>query len=328
MKSKMLQRGGYGRLLTCQSSSECISVLREEGYFEDDLGGADALDPSWWQNLIDLKISTLAQKLTRLSPRDCQALLAEYLRRYRLEALKSGLRIMTAHEEGAASLTQSGSGLAADLLRSTAESRNLQLLLQLVGATGLLGEISSALAENTPFPLVEALIDRYGLTRMWSAADMPDSVDKQSVRPLIGEQIDVTNLLLIVRSKALGIAEEEIRRTSVPVNYRLGDALTEALSSDSTTNALRAFSKTIYGDIISLLLEKYKEGDPLHLLEVALRKRHAENCLSTFCGFPFCAGLPLAFTYLINYEASDVRSIVSGKQDGLAAEKIEQFLVL
>jgi len=328
MKSKMLGRNGYDRLLRCSTPSECMSVLREEGYFETAVTLGESLDPATWQDFFDTKMITIIHKLARLSPDHCANVLAAFEDLYRLEFLKSGLRLVVAHEEVEAPFGIVPSELTADLLRSIVETRNVERLVQAVGAPALYGEISSAIAENRPLPLVEAIVDRYGFGRIWSATDMLDWADKRTVQPLIGEHIDAVNLLLVARSKSLGITREEIQQFLLSVNYRLGDALSVAANSGSTTNALRAVTKTIYGPCVERFLETFKENDPLHPLDVALRRRHASRCLSAFSGFPFCAGLPLAFAYLMRYELSDVGSLISGKHDGVSADRIEQLLTL
>lgn len=328
MKSKMLGAAGYDRLLRCSSPSECMSILREEGYFEAATIRGEILDPTSWQALFDSKMAALVHKLSNLSPDDCARLLTEFGGQYRLELLKSGLRLMVAHEDKEAPLDTMPSELSADFLRSTVETRNVERLVQVAGAPMLYSEISSALAEKKPLPLVEAIVDKYVLARIWTATDMSDWIDRQSVQTLVGEHIDTINLLLVARSKALGIAGDEVQRSLVPVNYHLGDALSGAAGSESTTNALRAFVSTVYGNTVERFVNTFKEGDSLHPLDVLLRRRHAANCLSSFSGFPFCAGLPLAFAYLMGYESSDLRCIISGKHDGLATEKIESFVIL
>ena len=328
MKSKMVGRDGYDRLLRCSSSSECMSVLRERGYFEAGTIPGELLDPTSWQGLFDTKMVALVHKLANLSPDDCAQLLTEFEGQYSLELLKSGLRLMVAHEEKEAPSDTMSSELSPDFLRSTVETRNVERLVQAAGAPMLYSEISSALAEKKPLPIVEAIVDKYALTRIWVAADMSDWIDKQSVQTLVGEHIDAINLLLVARSKALGIAGDEVQRSLVPVNYRLGGALSEAASSGSTANALRVFTKTIYGSSLERFVDTFKEGDSLHPLDVLLRRRQAASCLSAFCGFPFRAGLPLAFVYLMGYETADLRCMISAKQDGLATEKIEPLLIL
>jgi vacuolar-type H+-ATPase subunit C/Vma6 len=327
MKSKMLAIDGYDRLLRCSSSSECMAILREEGYFGTLATAGELVDPASWQSLFDARLVTIVHKLTNLSPNDCAQLLTTFEVQCRLELLKSGLRLMVTQREGKPpdSLPPE---LSRDLLRGTLKTRSVERLVEASEAMELYGEISSALAEKKPIPLLETMVDKYVLTRMWKATDMPDWVDKQSVQTLVGERIDAINLLAVTRSKTLGISGDEIQESLVPVNYRLGDALLEAAKSGSATTALRAFTKTTYADPVERFVETYKEGDTLHPLDVSLQRRHAASCLSAFSGFPFCAGLPIAFAYLVWYELSDLRTIVSGKHDGVPTEKIEPFLVL
>jgi vacuolar-type H+-ATPase subunit C/Vma6 len=328
MKSKMLDKNGYDRLLRCSSSSECMSVLQEEGYFRDSATGGDLLDPTSWQRLFDAKMTTLVKKLARLSPDDCARLLSEYESQYRLESLKSSLRLMAAHQNEELPSDALYGDLKDDSLRGAVETRNVERLLEAVGAPSLYVEISSALAEKKPLPIIEAIVDKYTLTRIWDSTEMHDWIDKESVQGLVGEQIDAANLLLVVRSKALGISAEEVQQMLVPVSYRLRDALVEATNAGSTMNALRAFTKTAYASSVERFLDTFKDGDSLYPLDVLLRRQHAASCLSAFSGFPFRAGLPLAFTYLMGYEMSDLQSIVFGKRDDLPMERIEQFLIL
>ena len=328
MKGKMFGKNGYDHLLRCSSSSECMSVLQEQGYFAGSATPDELLDPISWQMLFDTKMAALMKKLARLSPDDCAQLLSECELQYRLESLKSGLRLMITDEsEGLQSDIVRGD-LRDDSLRSAVETRNVERLVQVAGAPALYGEISAALTEKKPLPFFEAIIDKYVLTRIWDATDMHDWIDKVSVQSLVGEQIDVTNLLLVVRSKTLGISAEDLQHMLVPASYRLGDTAVEAINAGSIMNALRGFTKTMYAGSVESYLGTFKEGDSLHPLDVLLRRQHATSCLSAFTGFPFCAGLPLAFVYLMNYEVSDLRTIISGKRDGLPMERIEQFLIL
>jgi len=328
MKAKMFDKNGYDRLLRCSTSSECMSILQEEGYFRDSATAGRLLDLTIWQRLSDAKMTELVKKLARLSPDDCAELLKEYASQYRIGSLKSALRLMAAQQNEEIQSDAVYDELGDDSLRGTVESRNVERLLESVGALSLYGQISSALAEKKPLPVIEAIIDKHALTRLWHASKMRDWIDKESVQSLVGQQIDAANLLLVVRSKALGISVEEVQEMLVPVNYRLSDALAEAANAGSTMNALRALTKTGYAGLVERFLDTFKDGDSLHPLDVSFRRQHAAACLSAFSGFPFRAGLPLAFAYLIGYEISDVQSIVFGKRDGLPIERIEQFLVL
>lgn len=325
----MLAREGYDRLLASSSSSECVSTLREQGYFGSVSPAVEASDqPSSWQALLDAKVAAIIQKIVRLSPPDCRQLLEAFEGQHRLELLKSGLRVIAAQDQERSETHLLELGLNTDMLRSVVESRNVETLVQYAKAQGLQSDLAAALAESKPLPLLEAMVDRYGLARMSKAADMLDPVDRPLARPLVGEHIDLLNLLLVLRSKSLGIAEEEIQHALIPINYRLGENLLEAAGAGSVIGGLRVLAKTAYAAQVNVFLDSYKEGDTIHPLDVSLHRRHAATCRSRFSGSPFSAGLPLAFAYLVTYEVSDVRSIVAGKHDGVSRDRIEELLVL
>jgi vacuolar-type H+-ATPase subunit C/Vma6 len=328
MKSRMFGENDYERLLRCSTLPECLSILQENDYFQGTVTAAEMADPTSWQKLSDAKMIAVVHKLANLSPDDCARVLVAFEGQHRLEYLKAGLRLMVAKESKELQSDAFLGEYVDDSLRSAAETRNVERLVQAADAPSVYGEISSALAEKRPLPLVEAIVDRYGLLRTWAAADMPEWMDKESVRGLVGEQIDMTNMLLVGRSKVLGVSGEELQQILVPVDYHLGGTLPDAASAGSATNALRTFAKTAYRSSIERFFDTFKEGDSLHPLEVSLRRHHANSCLAVFGGFPFHAGLPLAFAYLTAYELSDVSSIVSAKRDGIPIERTQQFLVL
>jgi len=328
MKAKMLRESDYDRLLRCSTSQECLSILQETDYFEGAASPAEMGDPGAWQKLSDAKIVAVVHKLVNLSPEDCGRLLTAFEGQHRLEQLKAGLRLMAEKESKELQLEAFPGEYVDESLRSAVETRNLERLVQAAGAPSLHGELSTALSEKRPMALVEAIVDRYALLRTWTASDMPEWMDKECARGLVGEQIDITNILLVARSKVLGVSGEELQQIVVPIDYHLGGSLSDAVSAGSVTNSLRAFTKTAYGSSIERFLDTNKEGDSLYPLAVSLRKHHADSCLAVFGGFPFHAGLPLAFAYLTRYELTDVSSIVSAKHDDIPMERILQFLVL
>ena len=185
----MLGPNGYDRLLGCSTLPECFSILQENDYFQRTVTSAEMTDPTSWQRLFDAKFTAIVHKLANLSPNDCAKVLAAFEDQHRLEYLKSGLRIMAARENKELQSDSLPADYVDESLRNVAETRNIEQLVQATGASPLYGEISAALTEKKPLAFVEAIVDKYALHRTWAATDMPDWMDKQSVRSLVGERL-------------------------------------------------------------------------------------------------------------------------------------------
>jgi len=172
---------------------------------------------------------------------------------------------------------------------------------------------------------VVAAIDQYYYSRLWSASNLPDRLDAQSARGLIGELIDRLNILLAFRARLMGLDARSTADLFIPVNYALGRSLTELAESTNIPNLLQAVKKTPYAHD----LDGYTGLEAsISQVEHALNHSHARRCINTFAGSPFKVGLALAFLFLKNYELHDLFAIFNGKANDVAPDRILESLIL
>ncbi len=179
-------------------------------------------------------------------------------------------------------------------------------------------------AERSGIAAVSA-IDQYYYTRLWNASNLPDPLDAQSARGIIGEFIDNLNILLSFRARLIGLDARSTSDLMIPVNHALGHSLSELAESTSTQNIMRVLEKTPYG--------KAFQGSGLSdgrgaSVERALNRNHAATCLNAFAGSPFNVGLALALLFLKNYELRDLFSIINGKANNVPMEHVLNSLIL
>jgi vacuolar-type H+-ATPase subunit C/Vma6 len=168
-----------------------------------------------------------------------------------------------------------------------------------------------------------SMIDQYYFTQLWAASNLPDPLDAQSARSLIGEAIDHLNILIAFRSRVMGLDARTAAGMMIQVNYGLGQAFNELPEANSSQSLIRILEKTRYASIFA----GGATPEPTKI-EQMLNHSHAETCQNAFAGSPFNVGLALAFLFLKNYELRDLFGIISAKANNVPAEKVLGSLVL
>lgn len=185
--------------------------------------------------------------------------------------------------------------------------------------------IAPRLAGDKSGMTVVSAIDQYYYSRLWSASNLPDPLDAQSARKLIGEFVDHLNILLAFRARLVGLDARSTDDLFIPVNYGLGRSLNELAESTNIPNLIRTVEKSPYSRAF--------EGQTgleasVTKVEHALHRSHALSCLNAFAGSPFKVGLALAFLFLKSYELHDLFAIFNGKANDVASDRIIGSLIL
>lgn len=328
MKSDILDESGYERLMRTSSLIEAANVLIEFRRGSSVRLTENELDLAQLESALRNEFITTIRRLVSYSPRACAELIERMLQKYEFESLKSLLRGLHAEAEQALRTVVPSPRFPLEFCRDILESKNVARLVESIGVPSLTGPLSSAIGADQPLQVLESVVDQYTYLDVWRATSFLGKGDQESARSLIGDEIDTANILLTLRSKGLGLDARETKRLLVPINHRLGPTLEEAVEGGSVAASLRAFSKSAHGPSIAQLAAAHKEGDPVFPFELALKRSQAARCLRLFEGFPFVAGLPIAFVYIKGYETGDLISILTGKQDQIPTGAIEKFLVL
>jgi V/A-type H+-transporting ATPase subunit C len=176
--------------------------------------------------------------------------------------------------------------------------------------------------ERGSFQAVSA-IDQYYFMKLWAASNLPDPLDAQSAKALIGEAIDHLNILLAFRARLIGLDARSASEMMIPVNYSLGPAFKELPEANNIQNLVRVLEKTRYAN-------SFETGTTLDggKVECALNRDHAIACLNIFAGSPFNVGLALAFLFLKSYELRDLFSLINAKANNAPTERVLDSLIL
>jgi len=190
----------------------------------------------------------------------------------------------------------------------------------------VLDSLSECKKLGSTIPL-EASIDKYYYASIWNLTQQLPQSDKTPIENIIGIEIDSANLDILIRGKEAKIPISHLERFMLPIKYRLASEFEQAMNAPTSGDALRILSSGFYSVALQRAAETVKSVGSLFPVEVAMKRYLASRNLSVFAGYPFHAGTLLAYLNLKLYQTQDIRGIVLGKRDGMAADKIRDFLI-
>ena len=270
-------------------------------------------------------IAQLTQRLASYAPYDSKQLIALFSAGFEYSCIKEVLRAIAEQvnpEEALRHIVPAGQ-LTSDRCKDLIETHNPNRVLEMIDDEGLRRFVAPRLTGEKGGLQAVSAIDQYYYTKLWAASNLPDPLDTQSAKALIGALIDHTNILLAIRARLIGLDARTTSDLLIPVNYALGHAFTELPDASNVQNLARILEKTPYAgsfETPALLDEK--------AVERALLRSHATACLNAFAGSPFNVGLALAFLFLKNYELRDIFSLINAKANGVSSDRLLDSLIL
>jgi V/A-type H+-transporting ATPase subunit C len=334
-KSFLLVKGDYDAMLAAESPTTALRRLEDTKYKpyvsqlvleEFDLSRVEKALLQSYQDDVAFVVRNLKMGAAK-------AFLEEFGRFLELKALMGVLKsiLMEIPWREASTYIFPYKKVDYELCRSLVENRNIKRTIELLKDRKLMVEVSEILEGPEDAAIksvrVEASITKYGYGKLLDTVLALKGPDRTCIG-LVGTQLDMINLMTVLRMKKLGFIPERIIESLIPAYYRLTvDELRNAASTASEKEAVRAFTGGHYGIIISPLLSVYEVKGDLLIFEIALKRMHASECLKAFYGI-FHLGEMLAYLYLKFYEVKDLIAILAAKAMKIPADRVEPNLVL
>lgn len=323
-KADLIHRDQIQRIIESASLSETISQLARGQLTLADNNDVAPVEAFLTQRVISMGTNLSAYAL--LAPHDSRNLIRLISQRYEFDCIKQLLKFTIEQMEPEAALRDiSPAGrFNADRCKELIEARNPNRVIDALADNDLRQITSSKLSEKNARAAVAA-VDQYYYGKLWTASKLSDLLDAQSARSLIGELIDHLNVLLALRAKVVGLDSRTTSEMLIPVNYALGKAFSELAAASSFANALRVMDKTQYSTAFrNLPASETVIAD----VERDLSVSHARSCLNAFAGSPFNVGLALGLLFLKHYELHDLLTVINGKANNVASDRITESLIL
>lgn len=321
-KAELIQPSQIERIIESGSLSEIIGSLTHGR-----VAYSEGSDLNQVETYLVQRVVELAQRLAAYAPHDSRALIRLFSTAYELNCVKEILRAISDQvdpEEALRHVVPAGK-FTLEKCKELIEARNPNRVVDLIDDEALKRDlIPRVTGERSAMGAISA-VDQYYYRKLWTAANLPDPLDAQSARGLIGELIDHMNIVLAFRARLIGLDARAASDLMIPVNYALGNAFNEISESSNIQNLFRALEKTPYRKAFEG--PGFTDGSPENV-ERALQRSHAASCLNAFAGSPFNVGLALALLFLKRYELHDLFSIINGKANNVPTDRVLGSLVL
>jgi V/A-type H+-transporting ATPase subunit C len=298
---------------------------------------ANSLEDALLQNFINT-----CEKLMELSPKRIRLLLSTFLMKFEADCVKAILRAKKAEldvDEAMKYIMPVGRLDEARCRKTLEISENISDVADSLSDMEYGSVLEKAFAvyeEEKIFYLLAVALDRYVYSKIWRAIGKLGGLDKKIARTVIGLEIDSANVKTILRCKAMGISEDQIRRYLIPVSEVLGEKELEEVIREkdmqSFINSLVRLAKHAMARDYQYIFTEIQQSHITSLtrLETILDRGLVETNLRMIKRYTpyFNIGLILAFLNLKWFEVRNLRAIIRGCEAGIPADRVKKLLIL
>lgn len=189
-----------------------------------------------------------------------------------------------------------------------------------------LKDSSQADLEGEKSALLRDIITGWGEEQFYHYAEKMSGVDKRNCLPIVGSAVDITNVLIILRSKLIGATN--VKAHLVPAKWKLNAEAIEQLTAfqDAPQGLDFMASHYYYSRLFTGARQKFEDFKSLTFLEIALRQHQLRLSRRVFLGFPYTVGIVHAYLVYMENEARNIAAILTGVDAGLGADEIRSLL--
>ena len=282
------------------------------------------------------------EELMELSPKRIRLLLSTFLMKFEADCVKAILRAKQAEldvDEAMKYIMPVGRLDEARCRKTLEISENVADVVEFLSDMeygSVLEKAFSVYEEDKIFYLLEVAIDRHVYSKIWRAIGKLGGLDKKIAKTVIGLEIDSANVKTILRCKAMGISEDQIRRYLIPVSKVFSEKeLEEAMRGLDIQSFINSLVSSARRSMARDYQYIFTEIQQLHVtslttLETILDRGLVETSLRMLKRYTpfFNIGLILAFLNLKWFEVRNLRAIMKGSEAGIPADRVKKLLIL
>ncbi len=326
LEGKLLKKEDYHNLLMKSEVGELIVYLKEHTSYRDVLIDVDPYNCNITQLEILFKRHMVRQfkKLIHYFTGSYKKLFKVLTKRFEIEDIKLYLRSITRNEDisDIKALSIFPGSLDHDKL---SRSKNLEDFIENLKGRQYYRLLKPYLQEEPSRRLfyMEMVLDRLYFKEFSVEAEKLDSEDRDKLRELQGENIDLLNLQWIYRGlKFYKISPEELINYALPWGYTLGYGKIKSLSySKNEEELINKMIDSKYGflfdnkDTLEIFMERRIERY-LYFQILDFKRKEKMNIIES-----------LVYLHLLEYEMRDIISSIEAVKYKLKPEESIKFLI-
>ncbi len=313
IETKLLDGSRIDRMLDAPTAQEAFKVMSEAEY---GYSGGNAEGVSSFEELLSEEMDKCYSLLTGLSPQP--EVIQAFKRRHDYFNTKVLLKAEFLGQEAPSILVGTGT-IGIEALKRIIRERDYGQLEPLMADA--IKDTYDVFSRNQDPQTVDLILDKASYARF--AADMRN-IDSQFLNNLAEIVIDITNIKMFFRARALGKAWDFIKKLILE-----GGAISEKVYFDNSDKSMDSFVEDVrfsrYGDVAQKGWELYKAKGNLSGLERLLddyQMAYVRNAKQVVMGVE-----PLvAYLFAKEAEIKNVRIIMTGKINKLPVDLIRERL--
>jgi V/A-type H+-transporting ATPase subunit C len=331
--SKMLSAGDYEKIIQADSFEESARLLSATSTGGELVEVLTKPEVDLFE--FDQALSNIYAKSFRMiceyAPKQARLFLETYFGKLDVDALKTVIRAVSSHlsKDEALRFIITTSEKKRNEFSRLAESQSVIQLVEEVQDRSLKQALTSALplydSTHSTVPL-EAALDRTVYSSLWEQIMKLRSIDKAHAKSLVGTRIDLSNMLIALRSKELNLGSSALELVVIPVGYRLKFGLDEIAKARNVEELLGIFSGTPYKDVAQQARELYEKEADITQIESLADRYIAHLSFREFAGYSFHIGIALAYLNLKFYELRNIKATIVGKHEKILSQRIRNAL--
>ena len=330
--------------MSTKSLDAISSILTETAYQPDILNLSSPLDSLSLEHALISNFMRTYDEIADYSQREIRSLLLALMMKFEANIVKSMLRAKEANmsvDEALAYIIPVGRLSKADCRKKLEKSRSVKDMAEAFSDMEYGYVLKKALGENLeirPLRRLESALDKYVYDGIWKAAAKLRGLDGKIARTVLGIEIDFLNVKVILRCKAMGISDQQIRRYLVPSSevfaerdfenaMKAGD-VKEIIENLLTTAKLAMARDHQY--TLNSLLKEYENTHSFSCLGLLVDQgllKASLRMVKRYTPF-FNIGSVLAFLNLKWFEIRNLRAIFRGIECNIPPHRIKKFLIL
>lgn len=180
--------------------------------------------------------------------------------------------------------------------------------------------------EGEKSAIIRDIIAGWGEEQFYRYVEKMSGGDARNSLPIVGSAVDMTNVLIILRSKLIGATN--VKDHLVTARWKLdAGAVDQLIAFQDVPQGLDFMaSHYYYGRLFAGARQKFEDSKSLTFLEIALRQHHLRLSRRIFLGFPYTVGIVHAFLVYLENEARNIAAIFTGVDSGLGSDEIRFLL--
>ncbi len=201
-----------------------------------------------------------------------------------------------------------------------ASSRSVEDVIHLIPEYRLRNNLLDTFNKYGPSPLfLESTILSYSYSQLSRAINNLKGTDKTIVSSIIQFDIDLSNILLILRGITLKIDPKLLESILIPSIRK--HSYTPIIEMKNVDIAVKILSESHYSFLVDLV------GMPMNQIEYSIKKYFIKHIYRYLYGDTMNLGFPVAYLYIKHFEIMDIRTIILGVLANIPINEIINYLV-